>query len=159
MSLLTNTGIFLGAYLAAGRVGLVAACMLTGMNGWQTMGMAILVDLFQTPVYGFLLEAMDRRTNGPTRIRRWIERRTVKLQEWMASGKLVRHFRLSRSMMIVAVSFLPFRGFGILSACILAFLMGYGRVRATLLIMAGSVVGTIILVVLFTYPVKVFQDY
>ncbi len=159
MSLLTDAGIFLGAYLVAGRIGLVAACLLSGLSGWQTMAAVILVDYAQIPFYGVLLEVTDKYTRAPERIRQWVGRRTAKMQLWMASGKLIKHLQLSRPMMIVAVSFLPFWGFGIFSACIIAFLLKYDRLPATFLIMAGSLMGATILVALFLYPVSVFHGH
>jgi len=159
MSLLTDLGILLGAYLAAGRVGLVAACFFTGCSAWQTMTTAILVDFFQIPVYGLLMETTGKHTRIPMRLRKWMEHRTVKLRQWMTSGRLVKHMHLSGPMMIVAVAFLPLRGFGIFSACILAFLMKYDRVPATLFIMAGSLMGATLLVLLFFLPAKVYHGF
>lgn len=155
MSLLANMSLFLGAYLAAGRVGLVATCMLAGLNWWQTLVTSFFVDLLQIPAYGLALEKTRKHIKVPVRIKQWLEHKTEKIQQRMASGKLLKRLEFSKPIMVVAVSLIPFRGFGVLSACILAFLSGYGRCQATLLIMVGSIISAAILISLFYYPVRI----
>jgi hypothetical protein len=154
MSLLTQTGVMLGAYLAAGRAGVIAACLFTGID-WQTaFAIVFFIDLFQIPVYGLFMETSGRLFPLPQYLSCWLEKRKERITTMMAERTLLRSVGHLRSISIAAVAFLPLRGCGILSASILAFLLGYKRVNATLLIMCGSVSGTGLLLLLFYLPAR-----
>jgi len=157
MSLLTQTGLMLGAYLAAGRAGVIAACLFTGI-GWQKAFVIVcMIDLFQIPAYGLVMETSGRLVTLPRAVARWIDRRKERLSTMMTNRRLFRSLQQAEALSITMVAFLPLRGCGILSASILAFLLGYGRVTATLLIMSGSVAGTALLLLLFYLPVRWFH--
>jgi uncharacterized membrane protein len=154
MPLLSQIGLIFGAYLATGRVGAVAACMFSGISAWETLIIAVLIDLFQIPVYGFFLETSHSRIRLSQRVQQWVSARSQRLEKRMASSRLWRHMSRFQPMAVVAVSLLPFRGFGIFSACILAFMLSYNRFYATLLIMGGSLLGALLAVLVFFFPAR-----
>jgi uncharacterized membrane protein len=157
MPLLSQIGLILGGYLAAGRVGAIAICMFTGVPAVKTLMIALVIDLFQIPVYGTLLEISKKKMILPQRIQTWVTDRAERVRTKMKTSRFWSRFSNLQPMTVVAVSFLPLRGFGIFSACILAFFLNYNRFFATLLIMSGSLAGSILAVVVFYFPSRWFS--
>ncbi len=154
MSLLKVGSLIAAAYLAAGRTGSVATCLYLGIEPLETLLIALLIDIVQIPVYGLLLQASNRFIKLPRRFRAWIEERSRKIKELIektAYRKRVTHFK---PLAVVAVSTIPFRGFGVFSACILAFIMGRRPFESTLLIMCGSFVGALLTILVFFFPAR-----
>ena len=154
MSVLSLMGIVFAAYLAAGRVGVVAVCLVAGMEPYKIFLMVILIDLFQIPIYGIILEKSQWQKLFPARLQKWIQHRSHKIQRRMETSALWRRISRYQPMAVMAVSFLPLRGFGIFSACILSFLLKLNRVSATIFIMSGSLIGTILSIGVFYFPAR-----
>lgn len=154
MSVLSLMGVIFAAYLAAGRIGVVAACLIVGISASETFLIVILIDLFQIPVYGLILEKSQWHKILPERFQNWVANRKQKIQRRMESSVLRQRISRFQPMAVVAVSMLPLRGFGIFSACILSFMMNLNRVVATILIMSGSLMGTVLAILVFYYPAR-----
>lgn len=154
MSVLSFIGIVFAAYLAAGRVGAVAVCLVADMQPVKIFLLVILIDLFQIPVYGIILEKSQWQKILPERLQRWIQRRSREIQHRLEASSLWARISRFQPMAIVAVSLLPLRGFGIFSACILAFIFKLNRVWATVFVMSGSIIGTILAIIVFYFPVR-----
>ena len=154
MSVLTLIGIVFAAYLAAGRVGVVAACLVAGVEPFKIFLWVILIDLFQIPVYGIILEKSQWQKIVPKRFHKWTQDRSQKIQSRMEASLLWKRVSRFQPMAVVAVSLLPLRGFGIFSACILSFILKLNRVFATILIMFGSFIGTILSILIFYFPAR-----
>jgi len=154
MSLLNTCCLVFAAYLAAGRTGSIAACLVLGIGPWQTLGIALTMDYFQIPLYGLLIEASQRRMALPGRFREWIQRKSDKLHKRMQHSGLWKRLARFRHLPVVMVAILPFRGGGVFSACVLARMMGYSRVAGTCLIMCGSVAGSCITLAVLYFPAR-----
>ena len=154
MSLLKAVSLIMAAYLAAGRTGSVATCLYLGFEPLETLIIALFIDIVQIPVYGILLQASNRFLSLPRRFRAWIEERSRKIKERIEKGLYWKKLIPFQPLAIMAVSMIPFRGFGVFSACILAFIMGYRRLKSTLLIMCGSFVGALLTILIFFFPAR-----
>jgi uncharacterized membrane protein len=154
MFMLKLSGLTLAAYLAAGRTGAIAVCLYWGITVWETLIIIFVIDMIQIPVYGLLIEASQRHLVLPERFQMWIKRRVQKLQERMESRKYCKQLASFKPMSVVAVSSIPFRGFGIFSACILSFMLGYNRFTGTFLIMSGSFIGSLLSVAILFMPAR-----
>jgi uncharacterized membrane protein len=156
MPLLSQAGVIIAAYLAAGRIGAVAACLMLGISPWETLLFVMLIDFFQVPVYGMMLVVSKRRMAMPERFQKWVTKKSEKLKTRILEKKYWKKLLSYQPVAVVAVSAVPFRGFGILSACILAVMLGYGRVHGTALIMTGSFLGSLVLVWTIFFPGRYF---
>ena len=154
MSLLKLSSLILVAYLAAGRTGSIAICLYWGITVWETLIIVLVIDMIQIPVYGLLIEASQRHVVLPKRFQMWIKRRFQKLQERMERKKYWKQLARFKSLSVVAVSSIPFRGFGIFSACILTFILGYNRFVGTFLIILGSFIGVLLSILILFMPVR-----
>jgi uncharacterized membrane protein len=154
MSLLNTCCLVFAAYLAAGRTGSIAACLVLGVGPWQTLGIALVMDYVQIPVYGALIEASQRRMALPGRFQEWVRKKFEKLQNRMQNSGLLKPLTRFRHLPVVVLAILPFRGGGIFSACVVAFMMGCSRVAGTCLIMAGSVAGACITLAVLYFPAR-----
>ncbi len=150
-------GLIIAAYVAAGRPGSVATCLFLGISPWQTLLVSVVIDMIQVPAYGILIEMSQKHRILPGRFTRWLEHRFQHLQEQRETkgywGKLANVQHLS----VVAVATLPFRGCGILSACILAAMLRYNRIAGTILILSGSVIGALLTIVILFFPARWFS--
>jgi uncharacterized membrane protein len=151
---LEQAGLIMAGYLALGRPGAVIACLAVGLPIWEIVGIVLLIDLLQIPVYGLLMEAASRHVRMPARVRSWMERRREEVNKAMTEGRIISRLSPFKAMGVVAVSGLPIKGFGVFSACLLAFLLGYKRFRATALILLGSFLGTVVLILILFYPLR-----
>ena len=156
MSVLSQSGIIFTAYVAAGRVGAVAACLLLGISPWETLIIAVLIDLFQIPVYGLALETSKKHMALPKRFQNWVDRKSKKLSIRVQEKNYWRKLLRYRHMAIIIVTTVPFRGFGVLSATILAVMLGYGRIHGTILIVTGSIIGSLFSVWAIFFPGRYF---
>jgi uncharacterized membrane protein len=154
MFLLNMCGIVFAAYLAAGRTGSIAACLFLDIGPWQTLGIALAMDYVQIPVYGILIEASQQRMARPGRFQQWVKRKSEKLQKRMRDSRLWQPLARFRHLPVVVLAILPFRGGGVFSACVLAFMMGCSRVAGTCLIMTGSVAGACITLAVLYFPAR-----
>lgn len=158
--MLAKISIVITSYVAMGRTGAIATCLYFEAGIVMTVVMALLLDLAQIPVYGLLLEASThKKMVFGRKVSDWIERRRAKLNEKMDGSKFwsrVMHFK---PLAVIAVAVIPIRGCGIISACILSFILGYGRVQGTILIMTGSVVGAVATLAVLYKPVRLLYGF
>lgn len=143
-------GVVLGAYLAAGRIGAIAACLISGMAPWHTLLSVILIDFLQIPVYGVLLESM----NLSDRVRDWFTKRWEKIKRRLDHHPYLRRLSRYQPLTVIFVSSLPLRGFGVLSACVLAHMLRQNRLEGTLCVLAGSVLSSSVFILLFYFPIR-----
>jgi len=154
--LLTQSGLIIAAYLAAGRVGAVATCLVLGLSPWETVMVAMLIDLFQIPVYGLALETAKRHAILPERFQTWVQIKSERFKVRIMNKTFWQRMLRFHPIALVAVSSIPVRGFGVLSACILAVLLGYDRFSGTILIMTGSFIGSFVSVWAIFFPGRYF---
>ena len=156
MSLLTQSGLIFTGYLAAGRVGSIAACLILGISPWATLIIILLIDICQIPVYGMIIESSKKHIVLPKRIQTWVQDKTEKLKIRMKEKVFWQRLIPFQHMTVILVSTIPLRGFGIMSACILAAMLGYGRLLGTVLIMAGSFACSLLSICVFFFPGRYF---
>ena len=158
--MLAKISIVISSYVAMGRTGAIATCLFFEAGIVMTIVMALLLDLVQIPVYGLLLEASSHKNMAfGQKVSGWIERRRTKLNEKMSGSNFwsrVMHFK---PLAVVAVAVIPIRGCGIISACILSFILGYGRVQGTILIMTGSIVGAVATLAVLYEPARLLHGF
>ena len=154
--MLSQSGMIFAAYLAAGRVGAIAACLFLGISPWETLIVAVLIDMAQVPVYGLALETSKKHMVLPRRFQNWINRKSEKFRDLVQKKKYLEKLLGYRDLALIVVTSVPLRGFGVLSACILAVMLGYGRIRASIVIMTGSVIGSLLAVWAIFFPGKYF---
>jgi len=153
MSLLAIFSIVTAAYLTAGRTGAILACLLVKYSWWETLTIALLIDLFQLPLYWFLIETSSRYLPIPARVRRWFqkahEKATARFQ-----GDFWTRWTKYKPLAVMAVSGIPLKGFGVLSASILSVFFKFNRRQSALWIMLGSLTGASLTVAIFYLPLK-----
>lgn len=157
MSLLELSGLIVAAYLAAGRTGSIATCLVFGITPLETLVIALLMDMVQMPFYGFLLETSHRHIPLPERFRMWVNHRSQKIRERMEGKRYLKRLARYQPLAVMVVSTIPFRGFGVFSACVLAFMLGYGRLVAASLIISGSFIGSLLSILIFFFPARWFN--
>lgn len=150
--MLSQSGIIFTAYLAAGRVGAIAACLFLGISPWETLIVAVLIDIAQVPVYGLALETSKKHMILPKRFQNWVNNKSEKFRNLIQEKEYWKRLLRYRDLALIVVTSVPLRGFGVLSACILAAMLGYGRIRASILIMTGSVIGSGIAILAIFFP-------
>ena len=156
MSLLSQSGIILTAYLAAGRLGAVAACLVLEISPWVTLLIAVLIDFFQIPVYGLTLETSKKHLILPKRFQTWADKKSELFRTRIHGKKYWRNLLKFQPVGVIVVTTVPFRGFGVLSATVLAVMLGYGRIKATALILIGSIIGSLFAIWAFLIPGRYF---
>jgi uncharacterized membrane protein len=154
MSLLKTGSIVIAAYLAAGRTGSVATCLYLGITPLETLLIALIMDVVQIPAYGFMLQTSHRYVRFPKRFRTWLEEKSRRIKERIEKRSYWKRVVRYQPLAVVAVSIIPFRGFGVFSASILAFMMGYPRFAGTFLVMSGSFIGSVLSILVFFFPVR-----
>ena len=93
-------------------------------------------DYVQIPVYGFILERSSRIP-----FLRWVGTKVKRTSDAWQKRKLVQKVSSWGDVGIVLLCALPIRGFGILSATVLTYLLGKNRVKGTVLLLIGSMLG------------------
>lgn len=93
-------------------------------------------DYAQIPVYGFILEGSSRIP-----FLRWVGTKVKRTSDAWQKRKLVQKVSSWGDVGIVLLCALPIRGFGILSATVLTYLLGKNRVKGTVLLLIGSMLG------------------
>jgi uncharacterized membrane protein len=153
MSLLKIFGIVFAAYVTAGRTGAILACLLVKYSWWETLAIAFLIDLCQLPLYWFLIETSSRYIPVPARARQWFQKIYEKATARFQSDFWTRGAQY-KPLAVMAVSGIPMKGFGVLSASILAALFKFNRRQSALWIMLGSLIGAGLTVAIFYLPLK-----
>lgn len=156
MPLLSQSGIILTAHLAAGRIGVVTACLLLEISPWETLIIAVLIDFLQIPVYGLALETSKKHLILPERFQNWANKKSEIFKTRIQGKKYWQNLLHFQHVGIIVVTTVPLRGFGVLSATILAAMLGYGRIKATALIMTGSIIGSLFAIWAVLIPGRYF---
>jgi uncharacterized membrane protein len=154
MSLLETSILIGGVYVTLGRAGAIATCLLLGISAWETLIISLFIDLCQLPAYGLAIEATYRYMPVPEKVQKWIKNRSQKMQEKLEKRTYWKRLMRYKPLTIVAISALPFKGFGVLSACIVGFMIGQSRLNITLLIMFGSLVSSVVAISIFFMPAR-----
>jgi uncharacterized membrane protein len=128
--------IFTLLHFTIGRTFSVVFAIINHLPLYFYLPLAWGYDFVQIPVYGFILEGSSRipfLNRVGTRIKQaakaWQQKRLVqRVSSWGNLG-------------IILLCALPIRGFGVLSATVLSYLLGKDRVRGTVLLLVGSLLG------------------
>jgi uncharacterized membrane protein len=131
--------IFTLLHFTIGRTASVVFAIINHLPLPIYLPLTLVYDFLQIPVYGHLLESSSRIP-----FLRWVGRRVQRASEAWQKRKLVQRVSSWGDVGIVVLCALPIRGFGILSATILSYLLGRNRVRGTILLLAGSILGILL---------------
>jgi len=101
--------------------------------------LALVYDFVQIPLYGFMLENSSRIP-----FLRWVEARLKQASNAWQQRKLVQKVSSWGDVGIVLLCALPIRGFGVLSATVLCYLLGKNPMKGTLLLLIGSMLGILL---------------
>jgi len=131
--------IFTLLHFTIGRTASVVFAIINHLPLPIYLPLALVYDFLQIPVYGYILESSSRIP-----FLRWVGRRVQQASEAWQKRKLVQKVSSWGDVGIVVLCALPIRGFGILSATILSYLLGRNRVRGTILLLLGSILGILL---------------
>lgn len=131
--------IFTLLHFTIGRTASVVFAIINHLPLPVYLPLALVYDFLQIPVYGLLLESSSRIP-----FLRWVSTRVQRASESWQQRKLVRKVSSWGDMGIVVLCALPIRGFGILSATILSYLLGRNRLKGTILLLTGSILGILL---------------
>jgi len=131
--------IFTLLHFTIGRTASVVFAIISHLPLPVYLPLALVYDFLQIPVYGYILESSSRipflRWMGT-----WVRQASAVWQQ----RKLVQKVSSWGDVGIVLLCALPIRGFGVLSATILSYLLGRNRVRGTILLLMGSLLGILL---------------
>ncbi len=102
--------------------------------------LALVFDFVQIPVYGMILEGSTNRFFAF----RWLSRKRDRFLGTLDQRPLLKRIMSLGDVGLILLSALPVRGFGILSASVLCFFLKKERMRGTILLMIGSLIGIFI---------------
>ena len=131
--------IFTVLHFTIGRTASVVFAIINHLPLPIYLPLALVYDFLQIPVYGHLLESSSRIP-----FLRWVGRRVQRASEAWQKRKLVQKVSSWGDVGIVVLCALPIRGFGILSATILSYLLGRNRLKGTILLLMGSILGILL---------------
>jgi uncharacterized membrane protein len=131
--------IFTLLHFTIGRTASVVFAIINHLPLPFYLPLALVYDFLQIPVYGYLLESSSRIP-----FLRWVGTRVQRASAAWQQRKLVQKVSSLGDVGIVLLCALPIRGFGILSATILSYLLGRNRVKGTLLLLMGSILGILL---------------
>jgi len=129
--------IFTLLHFTIGRTASVVFAVINHLPLHLYLPLAWVYDYVQIPVYGFILERSSRIP-----FLRWVGTWVKRVSETWRQRKLVQKVSSWGNVGIVLLCALPIRGFGILSATVLSYLLlGKNRVKGTVLLLIGSLLG------------------
>ena len=155
--LIADAGIILTAYLGLGRTGAIASSFYLQQNVFISLVIALLLDFFQIPVYGIFLESTAKHTGFGRKINQWLAGRRALWHERIAAGGFWARLARVQPLAVIFVTIIPVRGCGIMSACVLCFMLGFSRLYATSLIMFGSALGAGLTLALLYEPIRLLH--
>lgn len=155
--MLTDAGIIFASYLALGRTGAIASSLVLNEDVLLTFIIALTMDFFQIPFYGFILDTSRRSTSMGRRFDAFLGKKRQLWQERMAGGGFWGWLATMQPLVVMAVAIIPIRGCGIVSACVLCFILGFSRFYGTLLVMTGSLIGALATVAILYEPMRFFN--
>lgn len=157
MSMLTDAGIIFSSYLALGRTGAIASSMLLHEDIVLTLIVVLALDFFQIPVYGIILDTSSRTTSMGRRLDAFLDKKRALWRQRMAAGGFWGSLARMQPLAVMAVAMIPVRGCGIISACVLCFMLGLSRFYATMLIMTGSLLGALATMGILYEPMRLIN--
>ena len=128
--------IFTLLHFTIGRTASVVFAIINHLPLYVYLPLAWGYDFVQIPVYGLILERSSRIP-----FLRWVGTRMKQASEGWQRRKLVQKVSSWGNVGIILLCALPIRGFGVLSATVLTYLLGKDRVRGTALLLGGSLLG------------------
>jgi hypothetical protein len=157
MPMLTDAGIIFSSYLAMGRTGAIASSLLLHQDVLLTFMLSMALDFFQIPFFGFILDTSSRSTSLGRRVNAFLDHKRELWRQRMAAGGFWGGLARMQPLAVMAVAIIPIRGCGIISACVLCFMLGFSRIYGTLLIMAGSLVGALATLGILYEPLRLIH--
>ena len=133
--------VFTLLHFTIGRTASVVFAIVSHLPLHVYLPLALVYDFLQIPVYGHILESSSRIP-----FLRWLGTRIQRASEAWRQRKLVQKVSSWGDMGIVLLCALPIRGFGVLSATVLSYLLGRNKVKGTILLLTGSLLGIILTV-------------
>lgn len=150
--MIADISIVFTSYLAMGRTGAIISSFYLQQDVWLTLAVSLMLDFGQIPVFGFMLESTTKHTKFGQKIDGWIEVKRILWDKrihgdgfWARIGKM-------QNLVIIIVAIIPVRGCGIISACVLCYMLGIGRIHCTILVMTGSLLGAMVTLALLYQP-------
>lgn len=128
--------IFTVLHFTVGRTASVVFAIINHLPLHFYLPLAWGYDYVQIPVYGFILERSSRIP-----FLQWVGTKVKRTSDAWLKRKLVQKVSSWGDVGIVLLCALPIRGFGILSATVLTYLLGKNRVKGTVLLLMGSMLG------------------
>ena len=128
--------IFTLLHFTIGRTASVVFAIINHLPLYFYLPLAWGYDYVQIPVYGFILERSARLP-----FLRWAGARIRQASRTWQQRRLVQKVSSWGSIGIVLLCALPIRGFGVLSATVLSYLLGKDRLMGTALLLTGSLLG------------------
>jgi uncharacterized membrane protein len=144
--------IFTALHFTCGRTVSVVYAIFNHLPLPYYIPLALVYDYVQIPIYGYLLERFSEKFPF-----RWARKRVDRMQERMRERRLLRWISSMGNVGIILISALPVKGFGIHSGSVFCFLIGKRRLPGTLLLMAGSVLGILIVFGLTTGALQIIS--
>lgn len=137
--------IFILLHFTIGRTASVVFAIINHLPLYFYLPLAWVFDFVQIPVYGFILERSSRIP-----FLQWLGARIRKTSQAWQQRRLVQKVSSWGGVGIVLLCALPIRGFGVLSATVLSYLLGKDRVMGSALLLMGSLLGIALTVGLTT---------
>ena len=151
--MIADISIVFTSYLGLGRTGAIISSFYLEQDVWLTLAISLMLDFGQIPVFGFLLESTAKHTAFGRKIDTWFEKKRILWDRringdgfWARVGKM-------QPLVIILVAMIPVRGCGIISACVLCYMLGIGRIYCTVLVMSGSLLGAGLTLALLYQPI------
>ncbi len=155
--LIADIGIVFTSYLGLGRTGAIISSFYLQQNIGLTLVLSLILDFGQIPVYGFLLESTAKHTSFGRKMDVWMARKRLLWDKRLdGDGFWVKMAKI-QPVAIILVAMIPVRGCGIISACVLCYMLGVGRIYCTVLVMTGSLLGAGLTLAILYQPVMMLS--
>jgi uncharacterized membrane protein len=128
--------IFTLLHFSIGRTASVVFAIINHLPLHFYLPLAWGYDFVQIPVYGFILEHSSRIP-----FLRWVGTKVKQASDNWQRRRLVQKVSSWGDVGIILLCALPIRGFGVLSASVLSYLLGKDRVKGSALLLMGSMLG------------------
>jgi uncharacterized membrane protein len=155
--MLTDAGIIFTSYIAMGRTGAIASSLLLHENVVITLVVSLVLDFFQIPFYGIILSTSSQTTSLGRKLDTFLDNKRQLWHKRMADGGFWGWVGRMQPLAVIVVAVIPIRGCGIISACVLCFMLGFSRVYGTILIMTGSIIGAMATLGLLYEPLRLIH--
>lgn len=152
--LIADVGIIFTSYLGLGRTGAIISSFYLQQDVWLTLTISLMLDFGQIPVFGFLLESTAKHTSFGRKIDRWFDGKRVLWDKRINGEGVWAKIGTMQPLAIILVAMIPVRGCGIISACVLCYMLGIGRIYSTVLVMTGSLLGAGVTLAILYQPIK-----